>query len=96
MSLAEFEALRAVALGAMRALRRAQVALRRGAGRLQVLALEIEDLLQAWYGAATAVFAADTANGELVRRIKTTYDRPKKRRGRPRKGDAGGLGEPGA
>ena len=84
MSLAAFEALRAEGEAALRTLRRAQVRMRRGAGRLRVLALEIEDLLQAWYGAATAIFPADTVNGEVVRSIKTTSDRPKKRRGRPR------------
>ena len=85
MSLADFEALRAAGEAALRALRKAQVRMRRGAGRLRVLALEIEDLLQAWYGAATAIFAADTVNGEVVRSIKTTSDRPKKRRGRAQK-----------
>ena len=82
MSLAAFEALRAGGEAALRALRRAQVRMRRGAGRLRVLALEIEDLLQAWYGAATAIFTADTVDGEVVRSIKTTSDLPKKRRRR--------------
>ena len=82
MSLADFEVLRTEGTAALRALRLAQVRMRRGAGRLRVLALEIEDFLQAWYGAATAIFAADTANGEVVRSIKTTSDRPKKRRAR--------------
>lgn len=82
LSLAAFEALRADGEAALRALRKAQVRMRRGAGQLRVAALEIEDLLQAWYGAATAIFPADTVNGEVVRSIKTTSDRPKKRRGR--------------
>ena len=87
MSLAAFEALRLAAEAALRNLRKTQVQVRRIAGRLLVLALEIEDLLQAWYAAATAVFQADTVNGGLVRGIQTTYDRPKKRRGRPRKSE---------
>jgi hypothetical protein len=92
MSLAAFEALRAEGLAAMRELRRAQVRMRRGAGRLRVLALEVEDLCQAWYAAATAIFAADTVNGEVVRSIKTTSSRPKKRGRRKREPLGGGDG----
>ncbi len=59
--------------------------MRRGAGRLRVLALEVEDLVQAWYAAATAIFPVDSVEGEMLQAIPTTYNRPKKKRGRPKK-----------